>query len=130
MITKAKTVDEWFTKIDGDRATPLSKIRKMILKMAPKVEESLQYGMPTYAVGDHPIASFNSQKNYMSLYICDVDIVKAYEKELEHLDVGKSCIRFKEIGDLPPCTVEAMLKEAATPCKPKSSPKKSHTVPK
>jgi hypothetical protein len=46
----------------------------------------------------------------MSLYM-DVDLVRKYRAALKHLDVGKSCIRFRRIQDLPLDTVTQILKE-------------------
>jgi hypothetical protein len=65
--------------------------------------------MPTYELDD-VVCSFASQKHYMSLYM-DVDLVEKHRVELEHLDVGKSCIRFKRIEDLPLETVSQILVE-------------------
>jgi len=43
----------------------------------------------------------------------DVELVQQYSDALKHLDVGKSCIRFKNIKDLPLETVQQILKETA-----------------
>ena len=56
------------------------------------------------------MCAFASQKQYMSLYM-DVDLVKEHADELSHLNVGKSCIRFTKIDNLPLDTVEQILKE-------------------
>ena len=41
----------------------------------------------------------------------DVDLVQEHRYALKHLDVGKSCIRFKNIEDLPLETVQQILVE-------------------
>jgi hypothetical protein len=46
----------------------------------------------------------------MSLYM-DVDLVAKHKKALRHLDVGKSCVRFKRIEDLPLEAVRQILAE-------------------
>ncbi len=51
-----------------------------------------------------------SQKQYMSLYM-DTSLVEKYRQELAGLDVGKSCIRFKRLEDLPLETVRRILVE-------------------
>jgi len=71
----------------------------------------MRYRMPTYEL-DEVICSFASQKHYMSLYM-DVELVEQHSDALKHLDVGKSCIRFRNIRDLPLETVQQILKETA-----------------
>jgi hypothetical protein len=54
-------------------------------------------------------AALASQKNYMSLYLMNIysdpEILErfkdAYHKSGKNLDMGKSCIRFKRVEDLP-----------------------------
>jgi hypothetical protein len=41
----------------------------------------------------------------------DVDLVSEHSDALKHLDVGKSCIIFKNIKDLPLEAVQQILKE-------------------
>jgi hypothetical protein len=47
----------------------------------------------------------------MSLYM-DVALASEHGDALKHLDVGKSCIRFKNIKDLPLETVQQILIES------------------
>ena len=43
----------------------------------------------------------------------DGELVEQHSDALKHLDVGKSCTRFKNIKDLPLETVQQILKETA-----------------
>ena len=92
-------VDTYMQNLVGDRRSAPEQVRSLILQTVPGVEETMRYRMPTYAL-DEVICSFASQKHYMSLYM-DVELVSEYSDALKHLDVGKSCIRFKNIKDLP-----------------------------
>ena len=69
----------------------------------------MRYNMPTYEK-DEVVCALASQKHYISLYM-DVELVEEHKQELKHLDVGKSCIRFKRINDLPMDTVKEILQE-------------------
>jgi len=86
-------------------------------------EEGMQYGMPAwfvphsvYAAGYHcdgkqpvPFVSIASQKNYMSMYLFCVYCVEGevekfteeWKKTGKKLDMGKSCVRFRKIEDVP-----------------------------
>lgn len=124
MQSKASTVDKYIAELSPDRQEAISSVRKVILKnIDPQFQETMQYGMIGYSVphsvyppGYHcdpkqplPFAGLASQKNYMSLYLCsayndtefDNWIRSAFEKAGKKLDMGKCCIRFKRLEDLP-----------------------------
>jgi len=54
-------------------------------------------------------AALASQKNHMAVYLCNVYanpkietwFKKAYQKTGKRSDMGKSCVRFKQLEDLP-----------------------------
>ena len=124
MQSKATTVAQYIAELSSDRREAIAAVRKVILKnIDPAFQETMQYGMIGYSVphsvypaGYHcdpkqplPFAGLASQKNYMSLYLCsayndtefDNWIRSAFEKVGKKLDMGKCCIRFKKLDDLP-----------------------------
>ena len=125
MQSPATTVAQYLAELPAERQTPIKTIRAVIRKNLPKgFEETMQYGMITYVVphklypaGYHckpsdalPFASLASQKNYMSLYLMTVYqkqggmsdwMLEQFAARGKKLDMGKSCIRFKKLEDLP-----------------------------
>src|SRR5262245_46375556 len=121
MISKAKTVAEYLASLPPDRRTAIEAVRKVILKNLDKdYEEGMQYGMIGYYVphrifpqGYHcdpkqPLnfAGLASQKNHMALYLMcyynnETWLREAWAKTGKKLDMGKACIRFKKLDDLP-----------------------------
>src|SRR5262249_21083094 len=124
MQSQAKTVDDYLAELPPDRREAIGAVRKVILKNLPKgYEEIMQYGMINYVVphrlfpaGYHCdpsqalcYAGLASQKNHMAIYLCTVYgnketekwFVKAYKASGKKLDMGKSCVRFKKLDDLP-----------------------------
>jgi uncharacterized protein YdhG (YjbR/CyaY superfamily) len=124
MQSKAKTVEDYLAQLPPERREVLSAVRKVILKNLPKgFEEVMQYGMISYVVplklypaGYHcdssqPLcfAGLASQKNHMAIYLMTVYghnetqkwFIKAYKASGKKLDMGKSCVRFKRLEDLP-----------------------------
>lgn len=57
-------------------------------------EEVMAYGIPGYRKDNVPEVSFNSQKNYISLYILKKDVLGQYREDLKDVNVGKGCIRY------------------------------------
>jgi len=122
MQSAAKTVAQYLKELPPDRREAISTVRKVILDNLPKgYEECMNYGMIGYVVphslypaGYHcnpedplPFANLASQKNYMSVYMMTVYggdenwFREDYKKTGTKLDMGKSCIRFKKLDDLP-----------------------------
>lgn len=133
MQSNAKTVEQYVSALPEDRREAIQAIRKTILKNLPKgYEEGMQYGMIGYYVphsiypdGYHcdpkqplPFASVASQKNHMALYLMctyidqeqDGWFRKAWEATGKKLDMGKSCVRFKRIEDVPLSVVGQAVK--------------------
>jgi len=124
MTSNAKTVEEYLRGLPEDRRAAISAVREVILANLPKgYAERMQYGMISYVVphsiypaGYHckptdplPYAMLGSQKNHMAIYLMCVYgdakteqwFRKAYQASGKKLDMGKSCVRFKKIEDLP-----------------------------
>ena len=119
--SKAKTVEKYLAELSPERSEAISAVRQVILDHLPAgYEEVMQYGMISYVIPPerYPItynklpltyASLASQKNYMSLYLMNVYgdpeaeqwFTEGYRASGKKLDMGKSCVRFKKLEDLP-----------------------------
>ncbi len=114
MISKATTVDGFLNTVTDDERAIFTKLRSLLKKAHPKVEESMKYKMPTYLVGEYHLGAFNKQKNYLCLYL-NPAAVDPHRKALTAagLDCGKSCIRFSRPDKLPLDLVTKMIKSGA-----------------
>jgi hypothetical protein len=125
MTYEANTPEECVAQIPEERKPIISKLRKIIKDNLPKgFEEGLNYKMLGYYVphsiypeGYHcdpklplPFMNLASQKNSINLYNSGVYakkelydwFVAEYPKHSKRkLDMGKSCIRFKKMDDIP-----------------------------
>lgn len=124
MPTKPTTVASYLAALPDDRRHALETIRRVIrTNLDPAYQETIQYGMIGYSVphsiyppGYHcdpkqplPFASMASQKNHMALYLfciyTDPALVewftRAWQATGKKLDMGKSCVRFKKLDDVP-----------------------------
>lgn len=121
-ITSLKT---YLNQLPADRQASIHKLRQTIKKfLPPGFEEQLSYGMIGYVVphqlypkGYHcnpklplPFLNLASQKNYIALYhmglYADSNLLNWFkdsyaERGKEKLDMGKSCIRFKNTALIP-----------------------------
>jgi len=121
MQSDAKNVKEYLNELPPERRKAIEKVREVILENLPEgMEEEMNWGMVTYQVpleeypdtyNNKPLmyAALASQKNHMSLYLtsiyADDDKKEEFEKEYKatgkRYDVGKSCVRFRKLDDLP-----------------------------
>lgn len=112
MKIEATSVDDYISKIPDDRAEIITTIREMILPHLD-AEETLTYGMPSFhnkaKTGGFSIAS---QKNYVSLYVMNVELLDTYREHFKHLKPGKSCINFKRLDQLPLDIVQEMIEKS------------------
>lgn len=125
MQSKAGSVTEYLSELPEERKKAIEQLRKEIKKNIPKgFKEQMSYGMIGYVVphslyppGYHctpelplPFMNIASQKNFIAVYhMCvyaDPKLHKWFIDEyaktgLGKLDMGKSCIRFKNPAKIP-----------------------------
>lgn len=131
----AKTVKAYIAKLPKEKREVIQEIRRIILSNLPNgYEEEIRWGMITYEVplkiyqytyNDQPLmyAALAAQKNYFALYLTNIYwdketldwFKKEFAKSGKKLDMGKSCIRFKKIDDLPLDVISKAI--ALTPVK-------------
>ncbi len=121
MRSEAKTVDEYLAGLPEDRREAISAVRRTIIDNLPEgYEEVMNWGMITYQIplsaypdtyNKQPLmyAALASQKNHMAVYLSAIytddgrrsDFEEAYRSTGKRYDVGKSCVRFSKIENLP-----------------------------
>jgi uncharacterized protein YdhG (YjbR/CyaY superfamily) len=125
MKIEATSPDNYIEQLPEDRQAPMRKLRAIINDNIPAgFEEAMSYGTIGYVVphsvypaGYHcdtklplPFMSIASQKNFIALYHMGIYaspalmewFVAEYPKHnTRKLDMGKSCIRFKKVEEIP-----------------------------
>ncbi|MBP7949371.1 MAG: DUF1801 domain-containing protein [Verrucomicrobiales bacterium] len=107
MQSQASTIDAYLNELTPDRRAAVEALRGLIHRVAPGTVEAMQYGLPAF--GD--LCALASQKDYLSLYVCEGDVVKAHLADLGKVNCGKGCIRFKRLADLNLGAVERILRD-------------------
>ncbi len=110
MSGRTQEVDEYLENLAPERRAALAKLKSLVFGVIPDAVETVKYRMPTYEYGDGVLCAFASQKHYMSLYM-DTGIVEKHREELSGLSIGKSCIRFRKMDQLPVDVIKRMLEE-------------------
>jgi uncharacterized protein YdhG (YjbR/CyaY superfamily) len=121
MQSDATTVAQYLAELPDDRRVAIETVRQTILASLPDgYEEAMNWGMITYQVplerypdtyNGQPLAyaALASQKNHMAVYLTGIYAEDATRQQFEaayratgkRYDVGKSCVRFRKLDDLP-----------------------------
>ncbi len=121
MRSKAATVEEYLEGLPPDRREAVSTVRAAILGALPEgYVEEMRWGMISYEVplaiqpdtyNGKPLmyAALASQKHHMAVYLSGVyadpdaraDFEGKYRATGKRVDMGKSCVRFRRLDDLP-----------------------------
>jgi hypothetical protein len=135
MKASGKTVKEILTNLPEERVEPFNKLHNVIVKNLPKGFEvassygGLGYVVPhtLYPAGYHckpseplPFAGIASQKHsinfsHMGIY-ADPELLKWFVTEYpkhsnQKLDMGKSCVRFKKLDEIPYKLIGELMKK-------------------
>lgn len=135
MTSSAATPEQYLAELPADRREAVNKLRQVVLKNLPKgFAEVMNYGMlgfvvphSLYPAGYHcdpkqplPFANIASQKNSINFYHMGLYankelynwFVSEYPKHCQQkLDMGKSCIRFKKMNDIPHALIGELMKK-------------------
>jgi hypothetical protein len=131
--SQASTVEGYLSELPEDRRAVVSAVREMVLQNLPDgYRESMNWGMISYEVpleqypdtyNGQPLGyvALAAQKSYFALYLMGVYQDSEQEAELragfqqagKKLDMGKSCVRFRKLEDLPLDVVGRVI--ASTP---------------
>ncbi|KGO85213.1 hypothetical protein Q765_17090 [Flavobacterium rivuli WB 3.3-2 = DSM 21788] len=125
MQSAATSPQQYLDELPDDRKTAMTKLREVIVEnLPPGFSERITYGMlgwvvphETYPAGYHctpelplPFLSIASQKNFIALYTMSIYADKSihdwfvaqYPNYVKtKLDMGKGCVRFKNINTIP-----------------------------
>ncbi|HMA59535.1 MAG TPA: DUF1801 domain-containing protein [Halanaerobiales bacterium] len=119
--SSAETVKEYLNELPEGKREVVKKLRQIVSDNLPNgYQERMNWGMISYEVpltkypstyNKKPLlfAAISAQKNYFSLYLTPVYQSKELEKELKReykkadlkVNMGKSCLRFKKLSELP-----------------------------
>jgi uncharacterized protein YdhG (YjbR/CyaY superfamily) len=127
--TSTNTPPDYLASLPQDRREVISAVRELILRHLPEgYEETINWGMLSYEVplevypetyNKKPLSyiALAAQKNYNSLYLMSVyqnpadyqELMDAFSAMGVKPDMGKSCIRFKRLDQIPLETISQLI---------------------
>lgn len=131
--SSAKTVEEYLNELEPQKHEIISSVLKVIRENIPEgFEETMNWGMICFEV---PLATYPktynkkplmnvalaAQKNYNSLYVMSAytddalldELKKGFADNNLKMNMGKSCIRFKKLEDIPLDTIGSLISKVS-----------------
>jgi hypothetical protein len=119
--SKASTVEQYLEELPPERRAVVSRVRDLVRRNLPKgYDETMAFGMIGYGIplsryprtyNGQPLGyvALAAQKNYYALYLMGPymngeqgqALADAFKRAGKKMDMGKSCLRFKSLDDLP-----------------------------
>jgi uncharacterized protein YdhG (YjbR/CyaY superfamily) len=108
MNPQVETIDAYIACFPKDIQKLLTSIRGTISKAAPKAEESIKYGLPTFVLHGN-LVHFGAFKNHIGFYPAPMGI-EEFKKELAPYEQSKGAIRFPLDKPLPLTLISKIVK--------------------
>jgi hypothetical protein len=119
--SKATTVKDYLKELPDERRAVIAAVRDVVRRNLPSgYKERMNYGMITYEIplkrypetyNGQPLCymALAAQKNHFALYLMgychcaeqESTLKRDFQKAGKRLDMGKACVRFRKLEDLP-----------------------------
>lgn len=110
MADKPTTIDEYLASLSKEQRAALEKLRRTISAAAPRAEESISYGLPTFKLDGRPLVYFAAWKHHYSLYPLTSAMLRVHAADLKGYETSKGTIRFPATKPLPYGLVSKLVK--------------------
>lgn len=108
LSTKPLTIDDYIAQFPAATQILLEQMRTCIAKAAPKAEEAISYGMPTFKLNGN-LVHFAANKAHIGFYPAPSGIIN-FEKELKNYVTSKGAIQFPFDKKLPVTLIAKIVK--------------------
>src|SRR5215213_1435493 len=92
LTTKPNNIDEYIGSFPKDIQEVLEQVRATVKKAAPKAEETIKYGMPTFTYKGN-LVYFAAYKNHIGFYPVPRGN-NQFDKEFTSYKTGKGSVQF------------------------------------
>jgi uncharacterized protein YdhG (YjbR/CyaY superfamily) len=103
------TIDAWLLQVDDDKRAALQKLRAQIRAAAPRAEECINYGVPTFKLDGRNLLHFGAGKHHCAFYTGKAPIV-TFANELAAFETSAGTIRFTPQKPIPAALVKRIVK--------------------
>lgn len=106
--TKAENIDDYMLQFPKDIQKLLKQMRSTIKKAAPKAEEAMKYGIPTFVLNGN-LVHFAAYKNHIGFYPAPSGLL-AFKKKIARYKSSKGAVQFPIEEPLPLDLISKIVK--------------------
>lgn len=90
--TKEESIDKYIAEFPAETKKILTKIRKIVRELAPKAEEAIKYGIPTFVLHEN-LVHFAAYTKHIGFYPTPL-VIEHFAKELDGYKKAKGSVQF------------------------------------
>ncbi|MBK9780538.1 MAG: DUF1801 domain-containing protein [Anaerolineales bacterium] len=120
----ASPMEEFIARYPATVQVILQKIRAVIHKSAPKAEEAMSYGIPTFKLNGKNLMHFSAFKEHIGFYPTPSGIEK-FKKELAVYEGAKGSVKFPLDKPIPYALITKIVQFRVKEVSAQTTPKKS-----
>jgi len=117
-----KTIDEYIASFPKNVQGMLERLRQVVKESAPKAEESINYGIPTFKLNGKNLVHFAVFKNHIGFYPTP-SAVEVFKKDLSKYKQGKGSVQFPINKPIPFEIISEIVKFRAKGVKAEQTPR-------
>jgi len=110
MMKKYNDIDSYIKEYPKEIRGILQKLRTIIGKAAPKAEEAISYGIPTFKLHGN-LVHFAAWKTHIGFYPGSSVTTASFKKELAPYEISKGTVRFPLGKPLPLALVGKIVRQ-------------------
>ncbi len=103
------TLDEYLQNITPTQRAEYERIRAIVKKLVPDVEEVISYGIPTFKHNGKYVLYFGAYKHHMSVYPVTGRIDEILGKEIANFRTSKGTLQFTSDNPIPEPLLTKMI---------------------
>lgn len=103
-----RTIDAFIRPFPKDVQFVLEQIRETIKKAAPKAEEAIKYGIPTFVLNGKNFVHFSGYKTHIGFYPGS-SVIVLFKKDLAKYETSKGTIKFPIDKPIPLSLIKKMV---------------------
>ena len=103
-------VDEYLATLPESERAEFERLREVVRRTVPEVEEARSYGMPAFKHKGRPLLGFRASKNHLSVFPFSPAALDAARGSLTGFDLSKGTVRFTVEHPIPDTALEALLR--------------------
>ncbi|MEZ6196398.1 MAG: DUF1801 domain-containing protein [Planctomycetota bacterium] len=112
MSAAPTTPEAYLAGLAADRRSVVEEVLAIARAVAPDARLTMKFRMPTLEL-ERPLCAVAAQKHHFALYVCEAGVLDERRDDFSALDLGRGCLRFRRLEQLPRAATESLLAEAA-----------------